>query len=185
MTELFDLDRRALASTGAFVAGTDAGHLGLPTPCDGWDVRALLNHVLGNNHLYAAAMAGPVDWDRRDDDRVGDDHRAAYERSVAEAAAAFAAADPGGEVAMPFGRLPVVHAIAVHFVDVLVHGWDLAVATGQDPALDAELAEAALAVVATYPSAAWGPQRFFADKVPVADDAPAHVRLVSSLGRRP
>lgn len=182
--DLFDLDRRALASTGAFVSGTDAGQLGLPTPCDGWDVRALLCHVLGNNHLYASAIAGPVDWARRDDDRVGTDHREAYERSAAQVTAAFAAADHGAEVAMPFGRLPVVHAVAVHFVDILTHGWDLAVATGQDPALDADLAEAAIAVVATYPSDAWGTQRFFAEKVPVADDAPAHVRLVSLLGRR-
>lgn len=183
--DLFDLDQRALASTGAFVAGTDPGQLGLPTPCDGWDVRALLNHVLGNNHLYAAAIAGPVDWARRDDDRVGADHRAAYERSAARVTSAFAAADPEGQVAMPFGRLPVVHAVAVHFVDILTHGWDLAVATGQEPVLDAELAEAAIAVVATYPSDAWGSDRFFAEKVPVADDEPADVRLVSLLGRRP
>lgn len=38
---------------------------------------------------------------------------------------------------------------------------DLAVATGQEPALDADLAEAAIAVVAGYPSDAWGSQRFF------------------------
>ena len=183
--DLFDLDRRALESTGAFVDGTDAGQLGLPTRCEGWDVRALLNHVLGNNDLYAAATAGPVDWGRRDDDRVGSDHRQAYERSAARVTAAFAATDPGAEVEMPFGRLPVVSAVAVHFVDILTHGWDLAVATGQGPALDADLAEAAIAVVASYPSDAWGSQRFFAEKVPVADGAPAYVRLVSLLGRRP
>jgi uncharacterized protein (TIGR03083 family) len=151
------------------VDGTDAGQLGLPTPCEGWDVRTLLNHVLGNNDLYAAATASAVDWGRRDDDRVGSDHRQAYERSAARVTAA----------------LPVVSAVAVHFVDILTHGWDLAVATGQKPALDADLAEAAIAVVASYPSDAWGSQRFFAEKVPVADDAPAHLRLVSLLGRRP
>jgi hypothetical protein len=62
---------------------------------------------------------------------------------------------------------------------------DLAVATGQEPALDADLAEAAIAVVAAtrpMPGAASGS---FAEKVPVADDAPAYVRLVSLLGRRP
>ncbi|HEX6420628.1 MAG TPA: TIGR03086 family metal-binding protein [Acidimicrobiales bacterium] len=183
--DLLDLDRQALASTRAFVAGTDAGQLGLPTPCEGWDVRALLNHILGNNHVYAAAIGGPVDWARRDDDRIGDDHRAAYDRSVEVVTAAFTGADQAAEAEMPFGRIPVPYAIAVHFVDILTHGWDLAVATGQDPVLDADLAEAAILVVGGYPPEVWGTPQFFAEQVPAPDDAPAHVRLVSLLGRRP
>lgn len=184
--DLLDLDRRALESTRAFVQRTTVPQLELPTPCAAWDVRALLNHVLGNNHMYAAAAAGDtVDWSRRDDDRVGDDPHGAYDRSAAEVTAAFAAADPADEIRLPFGLLPAEQALAVHFVDVLVHGWDLAVATGQDPVLPSDVAEAAIAIVAAYPPDVWGTPMFFADKVDSAADDPPYVRLVSLLGRHP
>ena len=184
--DLFDLDRRTLATTRAVVAGVGPAQLGLPTPCAAWDVRALLNHVLGNNELYAAGAAGrPVVWSERDRDRVGDDPLAAYDRSAAAVTAAFASADPATEIDFPFGALPVAQAVFVHFVDILVHGWDLAVATGQDPALPDDLAEAALLVVASYPPDVWGTPQFFADKIGSSPDDPPYIRLVKLVGREP
>jgi uncharacterized protein (TIGR03086 family) len=146
--DLRNLDQRALASTGAFVAATSPDQLGHDTPCEGWDVRALLNHVIGGNRLYSAAAAGEsADWDTRDGDWIRDDHRSAYDRSVDEVTSRFARLDLAEDrVDLPFGQLPAMHAVAVHFVDVLMHGWDLAVATGQDPTLDPELCEAALQI---------------------------------------
>lgn len=182
--DLLDLDRRALDVTGAFVRKTAADQLGLPTPCSDWDVRALLDHVVGGNDLYATAAAGTaVDWDERNRRRTGDDVVADYERSAAQVTAAFAAADPATELSFPFGVLPVEHAVAVHFVDVLVHGWDLAVAIGQDPALPDDLSEAALAIVGTYPPDVWGTPAFFAERIEAAPDDPPYVRLVKLVGR--
>lgn len=182
--DLLDLDRKTLDVTRAYVAATTPGQLGRPTPCAEWDVRALLNHVIGNNDLYAAGASGlPIDWDERARDRVGDDALAAYDRSAAAATSAFAAADPSTEISFPFGVLPAQHAVAVHFVDILVHGWDLAVATGQDPALPDDLAEAALLVVATYPPEVWGTPQFFAHEVASSPDDPPYVRLVKLVGR--
>lgn len=64
---LIELDWRALASTAHFVAATRSDQMQLSTPCAGWDVRALLEHIVGGNHLYAAAAAGQgVDWATRD-----------------------------------------------------------------------------------------------------------------------
>jgi uncharacterized protein (TIGR03086 family) len=184
--DLLDLDRKALEVTRAFVHGTTLSQLGLPTPCAEWDVRALLNHVLGNNHLYAAAASREeVDWSTRDHDRVGDDPHGSYDRSAALVTAAFDGTDLAGDVHMPFGVLPAAQAVAVHFVDVLVHGWDLAVGTGQHPALPDDLAEAALGIVAAYPPEVWGTPQFFADKVPVQSDDPPYVRLVALVGRQP
>ena len=139
--DLRHLDRRALADTGRLVAAVRPDQLASPTPCDGWGVRTLLNHVVGGNHLYAtAASGGAADWGSRESDRLGEDDAgpaAAYDRSATAVTAAFAALDLGEDtVVMPFGELPASHAVAVHFVDVLVHGWDLATATGQDPTLD-------------------------------------------------
>ncbi len=186
--DLTDLDRRALAATGNLVAGIRPDQLAAPTPCEGWDVRALLNHVVGGNELFATAAAGgAADWATRQQDRLGDDPTGAYDRSAEAVTAAFAglASGPATQVTLPFGELPASYAIAVHFVDVLVHGWDLATATGQDPTLDAGLATAALDIVAGYPPALWGTPGFFAHQVPVPDAEPPHVRLVALLGRHP
>jgi uncharacterized protein (TIGR03086 family) len=184
--DLLDLDRRALETTAGFVRRTDSSQLGLPTPCTGWDVRALLDHVVGNNHLYAAAAAGQaVDWADRDLPYVGDDPHGAYDRSVADVRAAFAAADLSATIRMPFGMVTVGQAVAVHVVDILVHGWDLAVATGQIPALPDDLAEAAIGIVAAYPPDVWGSPVYFGEKVPSSPDDPPYVRLVALVGRDP
>jgi|SoiMethySBSTD1v2_1073268.scaffolds.fasta_scaffold02871_11 uncharacterized protein (TIGR03086 family) len=184
--DLLDLDRRALAATGAHVDALGPDDLTRPTPCAEWDVRALLNHVLGNNHLYATAVSGAaVDWAERDRDRVGDDPAGAYAASAAAVTAAFAAADLGVEVDMPFGRLAAAQAVAVHFVDVLAHGWDLAVGLGRDPGLDPDLAAAAIDIVAFYPPDVFGTPVFFAEQQPCPADAPPDVRLVALLGRTP
>ena len=185
--DLKELDRRALAGTGRLVAAVPPDQLTSATPCDGWDVRTLLNHVVGGNDLYATAASGDaVDWATREDDRLGDDPAGAYERSATAVTTAFAALDlAAGRLTLPFGELPASHAVAVHFVDVLTHGWDLATATGQDPTLDPELAVAAIDIVAGCPPEVWGTPQFFAHQVPVPPTAPPHVRLVALLGRHP
>jgi uncharacterized protein (TIGR03086 family) len=48
---------------------------------------------------------------------------------------------------LPFGQMPGQFAIRLHFVENLVHGWDLATATGQDASLDPQLAAVALDMV--------------------------------------
>lgn len=184
--DLLDLDRRALAATGTRIDALAAGDMGRPTPCAAWDVRDVVNHVIANNRLYAAAADGlAVDWSDRDRDWVGDDARAAYAHSSEALTAAFAVADLAAELDMPFGRLPAAQALAVHFVDVLTHGWDLAVATGQDATLDPELASTAIDIVGFYPPDVFGTEQYFAEGLPVPADAPPDVRLVAMLGRRP
>lgn len=185
--DLLELDRRALASTGALVEATEDHDLGLPTPCEDWDVRSLLDHVIGGNRLFAAAatQADP-DWRRRAADHVGGDHRRAYRDSCEAVTAAFEADGvPAASFELPFGVLPGYMAIAIHFVDVLVHGWDLAVAIGREPRLDAELCLEALRIAESYPEETWGDPRFFAARVEPRPDMAAQERLVAFLGRRP
>ena len=182
--DLLDLDRRALAATGALVDRLEAADMTRPTPCLAWDVRALVNHVIANNSLYAAAAVGEaVEWGHRDLDWVGDDAQGAYIRSADAVIAAFGAADLDADLDMPFGRFATAQALAVHFVDVLTHGWDLAVATGQDAALDPELAAVAIDIVGFYPPDVFGTEQFFAEGLPAPDDASPGERLVAMLGR--
>ncbi|MDR2984494.1 MAG: TIGR03086 family protein, partial [Nocardiopsaceae bacterium] len=140
MTEIAELHRRALDSTGRVVAGISADQLDLTTPDADWDVRALLNHVVGGN-LWAAELAAGNTIDevgeRLDGDLIGTDPAAAYDRSATTAAAVFET--PGAmdaPCAVSYGPVPGSVYAGHRFVDVLIHGWDLAEATGQDTSLD-------------------------------------------------
>ena len=50
--------RRALLNTGRIVVGVRPEQLALPTPCRDWDVRLLLNHIIGGNHMFAEVARG-------------------------------------------------------------------------------------------------------------------------------
>jgi uncharacterized protein (TIGR03086 family) len=187
MTEITDLHRRALDSTGRVVAGISADQLGLITPDAEWDVHTLLNHVVAGN-LWAAELAAgrTIDQvgDRLDGDVIGADPAAAYDRSAESAATVFEA--PGAleaPCAVSYGPVPGSVYAGHRFVDVLIHGWDLAKATGQDTSLDPELVEACAQVLepqveafraagAIGPAVASGP-----------GDSP-QTRLLAMLGRR-
>jgi uncharacterized protein (TIGR03086 family) len=187
MTDIAALHRRALHATGRLVAGVRPDQLASPTPDGDWDVRALLNHVIAGN-LWAGELAAgrTIDevGDRLDGDVLGDDHAAAYDASAKVAADAFEA--PGAldaPCAVSYGPVPGSVYAGHRFLDVLVHGWDLATATGQDPTLDPELVQGCLDVVEPQlsmlqASGAFGPA------VDVAPDADPQTRLLAMLGRR-
>ena len=187
MTEITDLHRRALNSTGRVVAGISADQLDLSTPDAGWDVRTLLNHLVGGN-LWAAELAagGTIEQvgDRLDGDVIGSDPAGAYDRSADAAAAVFEA--PGAldaPCAVSYGPVPGSVYAGHRFVDVLIHGWDLAKATGQDTSLEPDLVDACTLVlepqVEAFRSAgAIGPA------VPCGPGDSAQTKLLAMLGRR-
>jgi len=186
MTEIAQLHRRALDATGAVVAGISAEQLDQPTPDSEWDVRMLLSHVIAGN-LWAAELAAGRTieqvGDRLDGDVVGTDPAAAYDRSAAAAANAFDAQGAmDAPCAVSYGPVPGSVYAGHRFVDVLIHGWDLAQATGQDTTLDPALVDACIAVVepqveAFRAAGALGPA------VPAAPGASQQTRLLAMLGR--
>lgn len=185
--DLVDVHARALDATGRIVAGIRPDQLGDDTPCEGWDVRTLLNHVIGGNHWVGELMAGKTIadvGDRLDGDHLGDDHVAAYDSSAKAAADAFAA--PGAmerPAAVSYGPVPGEVYCGHRFIDVLIHGWDLAVATGQDDRLDADLVTAAEEVIAPQADLLRGSGMFGGD-VQARLDASPQTRLLAQLGRR-
>jgi uncharacterized protein (TIGR03086 family) len=98
------------------------------------------------------------------------------------AAAVAGIADPKRLVLLPAGEPGAGFAVAVHAADMLIHGWDLAIATGQDPGLDPDLCAAALAVLERYPPSFWGAGQFFADRIVTSADDPLE-RLLAMAGR--
>jgi len=179
--------RRALLSTGRIVLGVRPEQLLLPTPCRDWDVRLLLNHIIGGNYTFAEVAAGG----RADATGVMDDHTLPDPGSnyIASADAVMAAwAAPGAmerRVHMPFGDIPAPAAVSIHFLDIVVHGWDLARATGQDTTIEPDLAAEALDISQGLLSPELRDTGVFGPEVPVSADDPLHDRLVAFMGRRP
>jgi len=175
---------RALAATEAVVAGIRADQWPAPTPCTELDVRGVLNHLVRGNLLFAAIIGGqprPVPGA----DHLGGEPLAAYQRAAAQLREAFAG--PGvleSVYEAPFGTGPGAVLAHVRIVEVLVHGWDLARATGQSAGLPDDVAGRALARsrqrLTTRPK---GPGVPFAAEVPVPQGAPAVDRLAGFLGR--
>jgi uncharacterized protein (TIGR03086 family) len=159
--------------------------MGLPTPNDEWDVRALINHVVAGS-AWAAENVRNGNAPRPSGDAIGD--RApldAYTASMNAMMAAFA--EPGAldrKVTMPFGEIPARRFAGMRFVDLISHAWDLAKATGQDSDLPPELCETALVFARQRLEGRDRSQTPFKDEVPVAAEASAADRLAGYLGKK-
>lgn len=182
--DLLDLNRSSLDLNLELMAELDESHLDLATPCAGWTVYELLRHQVETTLSFAAAVNRTAV-----DEPASDDPLTAY-RAAADAATEAFRADGVLERDAEFpgyGRRPGRHLVAAHFVDGLVHSWDLRRAIGVDSTLDPELATAAFRMARHYPATpdVRGPGAAFALPVPVPEDAPITDRLVGLLGRSP
>jgi uncharacterized protein (TIGR03086 family) len=180
----------ALAGTGRLVDALHGDEWELPTPCSDWTVRQLVGHLVGGNRLVARALRGeplpPVEQLARRDpaDQLGEDPSAAWQQSTDDLLAAFAA--PGvleRTHTVPAGTLPGPAVVHLRVVETLVHGWDLAVATGRELPVPDELAEAELAFSRDLLGRLPAGRTPFAPSRPVDDGAPALDRLAALLGR--
>jgi uncharacterized protein (TIGR03086 family) len=125
------------------VAAVGADQWSRPTPCSEWDVRALVNHVVGEDLWTAPLLEGKTIaevGDALDGDLLGDDPKAAASRAAGEALESAATRVPaGGQVHLSYGDEDMGEYIWQLAADHLVHGWDLAKATDGDTDLDPEL----------------------------------------------
>jgi uncharacterized protein (TIGR03086 family) len=184
--------RRALevsvAQTRPIVAAIEPDQYGLPTPCAEWDVRGVLNHLLGVLTMWEGLPAGEVDLTALSAEHIDGDPLATYDRQAAATLAAWQA-DGVVEHAISFpGReLPGPFAARMLLGDVVLHGWDLAQATGQDVVWDQEIA-AELLEWQHEAQEAFGPElraHVFGPVVQVVDDVDAMTQLVAISGRNP
>lgn len=117
-----------------------AHQMDAPTPCDQWAVRDLMSHMLDTQHYFVGAVEGndapppsAVPTTQLSADPVAD-----FEHARAETLRVF-------------GRPGVIEktgpSLGIAFSDQLLHGWDLATATGQDATMPEGLPEAAYATI--------------------------------------
>lgn len=176
---------RAAATTGVLIAGIGAEQWALPTPCAEWDVTALVNHLVGGINLYVGQLTGTDPGKAHEDDWLGDDPVAAYRSAAAADLAAWRR--PGAldrTVTIALGELPGEFAATVHLTELAVHGADLAVATGQQNLLDAELLAGLLAAIRELGVDPYRVPGVFGPEAPVDEEAPVHLRLLAHLGRK-
>src|SRR5689334_9279733 len=187
-TDTVALLERALDQTAGLIAATEPSQAGLATPCAGWDVRALVSHLVGPamRNFLAAARDETIDW-QAPADEIGGDWAAAFRDRAAPLRAAWRAADLDQPVSGPGGEAPLRMRADHQVTELAVHDWDLARATGQQLAgLDPALAEHALAWSRGMLRPEFrGPDKAFGVEVPVPDDAPAYDRLAGWFGRDP
>ncbi|HWD03881.1 MAG TPA: TIGR03086 family metal-binding protein [Amycolatopsis sp.] len=184
----FDLDRQSLLVLDKIVAAADADDLTRPTPCRGWALADLLRHQVSENHAFAEALrrGSASDWDAG---RLGDDAYTAYAASVDDFLTAF-----GEEGALTRqlmihdnGPLPGEVAAAMHLVDTVAHGWDLAKTMGvpYEPVPDAVHAALQFAGMITTDPAERAAAGVFAAVVELPSDASELDRFLALLGRDP
>jgi len=185
--DLPEVHARALDAARRSVAGVSASQWDELSDCDPWTVRELVNHVVTGNYWAAELGSGftiEAVGDRLDGDVLGTDPLRAYDDSALVAAAVFRA--PGAmeaPCAVSYGPVPGEVYCGHRLIDVLIHGWDVAVSTGQDTALDPELVEACLEVVEPQVDMLTGSGAFGAP-AEVPEGAGRQTRLLAVLGRR-
>lgn len=184
--------RRAAEATVAVARQATPADLARPTPCGDWTLADLLVHMTVQNHGFAASAEG-----RGGDLAIwqagppGADPVADYAAATNHVLAAFASE---GVLDRPFllpefttQPFPAAQAISFHFIDCVVHGWDVAQSLGVPYVLDADVLRAALPVaeavpdgeVRTRPGAAFGPA------VPTEPADDPLDRILRLLGRSP
>ena len=176
---------RALDATGRIVDGVAADRWHAATPCAGWDARGLVNHLVAGN-LWAAGLPPAAHRGRRQPARRRPAGRRPGRGVRGVGVGGRGGVPPAGALDAPcavsYGPVPGSVYAGHRFLDVLVHGWDLAVATGQDYALDPELMQACQQIIEPQLDA-FRSAGALAPQVTVPADASAQTRFLAMLGR--
>jgi uncharacterized protein (TIGR03086 family) len=175
------------------IEGVPDNVLGGPTPCSEYALGDLLDHISGFALAFTAAAkkdTGGMTSGRASGDasRLGDDWRTRIPRDLALLAEAWR--DPAAWTGMTWAGgidLPGELAGIIALDELVIHGWDVARASGQDFDGDRESLEAVHRLVNQFSGAGQEAARegMFGPEVPVPDDAPLLDRIIGLTGRDP
>lgn len=144
-----------------------------PTPCDEWDVRAVVDHLLDVQQRFLASLTGEA---------VQQD--ATFRENAAMLTTAFQ--EQGAlERVVPdrLGDITGLTLLNILLMEHLAHGWDLAQAVGRDPSFDEGVAARTIDFARMRSPRVPPALRRFDAPQPVFADAPAIDRLAALLGR--
>jgi uncharacterized protein (TIGR03086 family) len=187
VTALPRVHSAALEHFGRLLRDVEPDQWGLPTPCRQWNVRDLVNHVTVQEQWLALLLTGvsaAAVGDRLDGDQLGDDPVLAFKRAAADAdEAVHGSAALDGTVELWSGPAPARHLASQLAMDLVVHSWDLARATGADDHLPAVLVAFALRELSAYADRL-ADTGLFDPPLPVREDAESQTRLLALTGRQ-
>jgi uncharacterized protein (TIGR03083 family) len=170
------LHRIAVLASVDVVSAVTADDLAKPTPCAGWNLADLLAHMTVQHRGFAAAARG-----HGADESIWQPAIDAFARDgVRDSEFALPEFGPGA-------MFPAAMAIGFHYVDYVVHGWDVARTLGLSYELPVDVVAAALPLALVVPdgdfrtmdNAPFGPA------IPSTDPADDLDRILTYLGRPP
>ena len=187
---------KAAVAVQAIMAGIRQDQSSAATPCTEWNVRDVMNHVIGGAEVLAGSLKGSMP-----EGVGGVSPNSSYsgEMNVAKLAQAYAgetaralaaARQPEAMSATTPGSMMTVPQFLIAMAaDHIIHGWDLARATGQDETLDDDVVRAAYGMMTSPEGSMFvdmGRQMgFVGPLVSVSNDARLQDRLVAHMGRQP
>jgi uncharacterized protein (TIGR03086 family) len=171
-----DLLASAFDKTERIMARVSPDQAQLPTPCGEFDVARLVDHLVGWAKSFEARLTGGTFEGDPNDYRAGADPAADFHDAAAAITGAYR---DGGDSAE---QLPV----GVLLMECIVHGWDLATATGQPTDITPAEADRALEMGQQMLKPEYrGPGQPFGYEAQVSDSAGSVEKLVAFLGRSP
>ena len=154
-----------------------------PTPCEEWTARDIVRHVVDTQAMFL----GFVGREMGDLPSVDDDPEAAVRAATGRTLHDLEDPDLAAETFEGFMGTQRYEEGVDRFLcaDLIVHGWDLAKATGQDTEIPDEDVAAMRELAEAFPSEAMRGPGAFGPEVEVPDDASEQDKLLAFLGRRP
>jgi len=189
VAEVAERFRRRAHSFEATVAAVPDGGWSRPSPCTGWDARDVVRHIVDMLHV----VLRPYGRTPAPAPSVDDDPLAAFRAARREVEAILGAPELASrQTESPAGVMPGADMVdQVVSQDMVLHRWDLARATGQDDAIDADELAAMWPGLQEIPEVMRVPGAFgpgvvvFGPVVEVPADAPLQERCLGLLGRDP
>jgi uncharacterized protein (TIGR03086 family) len=177
-----DLLSAVMAKAADLVDTVSPDQLDRPTPCSDWDVRGLLEHMVGWIRVFDVAANGDAYDGDPADYRLTDDYAARFRRSAESLVGGWREHGLDRTVRLTSGEMPAPTVFNMTLMEYVTHGWDLATAIGVPAPFTEDEAEATLerarqTLQPQYRGDAIGAE------VAAPDDAAATTRLAAFMGR--
>jgi uncharacterized protein (TIGR03086 family) len=181
MSEISERYQRLSDEFAARIAAVPADRWNSPSPCEDWSARDVVRHVVETQGMFLGLVdrkLGPVPDVAEDPVGAWDAARAVVQADLDDPARA------GAEFEGQLGR-QTFEAAVDRFInlDLTVHGWDLARATGQDERIELADVQRALATARSFGDSLRGPG-VCGPEVEAPADADEQTRMRAVLGRR-